>query len=75
MPKIKIMKDEIFDEVRKNYELRQEIADVEFVQNNSVRMLAIAKSDKLTRYNVIVVIKRFLRLKSLDEMFITREKR
>lgn len=75
MPKIKIMKDEIFDEVRKNYELRQEIAEVEFVQNNSVRTLAIAKSDKLTRYNVIVVIKRFLKLKSLDEMFITREKR
>lgn len=75
MPKIKIMKDEIFDEVRKNYELRQEIADVEFVQNNSVRTLAIAKSDKLTRYNVIVVIKRFLKLKNLDEMFITREKR
>lgn len=75
MPKIKIMKDEIFDEVRKSYELRQEIADVEFVQNNSVRMLAINKSDKLTRYNVIVVIKRFLRLKTLDEMFITREKR
>ena len=75
MPKIKIMKDEIFYEVRKNYELRQEIADVEFVQNNSVRTLAIAKSDKLTRYNVIVVIKRFLKLKSLDEMFITREKR
>jgi hypothetical protein len=75
MSKIKIMKDEIFDEVRKNYELRQEIADVEFVQNNSVRTLAIAKSDKLTRYNVIVVIKRFLKLKTLDEMFITREKR
>jgi len=75
MPKIKIMKDEIFDEVRKNYELRQEIAEVEFVQNNSVRTLAIAKSDKLTRYNVIVVIKRFLKLKTLDEMFITREKR
>ena len=75
MQKIKIMKDEIFDEVRKNYELRQEIADVEFVQNNSVRTLAIAKSDKLTRYNVIVVIKRFLKLKTLDEMFITREKR
>jgi len=75
MPKIKIMKDEIFDEVRKNYDLRQEIAEVEFVQNNSVRTLAIAKSDKLTRYNVIVVIKRFLKLKSLDEMFITREKR
>lgn len=75
MAQIKIMKDEIFDEVRTNLELRKEIADVEFVQQNSIRTLAISKSDKLTRYNVIVIIKRFLKLKTLDEMFITREKR
>lgn len=75
MAEIKIMKDEIFAEVRNNLELRKEIAEVEFVQQNSIRTLAIAKSDKLTRYNVIVVIKRFLKLKTLDEMFITRQKR
>ncbi len=75
MAEIKIMKDEIFDEVRTNLELRKEIADVEFVQQNSIRTLAISKSGKLTQYNVIVIIKRFLKLKTLDEMFITREKR
>jgi len=75
MAEIKIMKDEIFEEVRKNYELREKISEVEFIKNNSVRVLAIAKSDKLTRYNVIVVIKRFLKLKTLDEMFRTQQKR
>lgn len=75
MAEIKILKDEIFDEVRTNIELRKQICDVEFVQQNSIRTLAIAKSDKLTRYNVLVVIKRFLKLKTFEEMFITREKR
>lgn len=75
MAEIKILKDEIFEEVRTNIELRKQICDVEFVQQNSIRTLAIAKSDKLTRYNVLVVIKRFLKLKTFEEMFITREKR
>lgn len=75
MAEIKILKDEIFDEVRTNIELRKQICDVEFVQQNSIRTLAIAKSDKLTRYNVLVVIKRFLKIKTFEEMFITREKR
>lgn len=75
MAEIKILKDEIFEEVRTNIELRKQICDVEFVQQNSIRTLAMAKSDRLTRYNVLVVIKRFLKLKTFEEMFITREKR
>jgi len=73
MAEIKIFKPEYFEEVRVNHELREKIAEAEFVQNNSIRVLAIKKSDKLTRYNVLCVIKKFLKLKTIDEMFITKK--
>ena len=73
MAEIKIFKPEYFEEVRVNYELREKISEVEFVQNNSIRVLAIKKSEKLTKYNILCVIKRFLKLKTIDEMFITKE--
>lgn len=77
MAEIKILKDEIFEEVRTNIELRKQICDVELadIQQNSIRTLAIAKSDRLTRYNVLRIIKKFMKFKTFDEMFITRQKR
>jgi len=75
MAQIKILKDEIFEEIKKNYDLKQVISEVLFIQNNSVRTLAIAKSDKLTQYAVMCVVKDFLKKKTIEEMFITRAKR
>jgi len=75
MAQIKILKDEIFEEIKKNYDLKQVISEVLFIQNNSVRTLAIAKSEKLTQYGVICVVKDFLKKKTIEEMFITRAKR
>jgi len=72
MSEIKIFKPEFIEEVRVNYELREAIAEAEFIQNNSVRMLAIKKSEKLTKYNILCVIKKFLKLKTIDEMFTTK---
>lgn len=73
MAEIKIFKPEYFEEVRVNYELREAIAEAEFIQNNSVRVLAGKKSEKLTQYNILCVIKKFLKLKTIDEMFITKQ--
>ena len=73
MTEIKIFKPEFIEEVRVNYELREAIAEAEFIQNNSVRMLAIKKSEKLTKYNILCVIKKFMKLKTIDEMFTTKK--
>lgn len=76
MAKIKILKDEIFEEIKNNHELKELIrAQLYDIQNNSVRTLAIAKSDKLTQYAVMCVVKDFLKKKTIEEMFITRAKR
>ena len=75
MAQIKILKDEFFEEIKKNHELKERIREVLFIQNNSVRALARDKSEKLTQFGVMCIVRDFLKKKTIEEMFITRAKR
>ncbi len=70
MSKKLVMKDEVFELIQKDLSLRQKIAISEQVQDNSIRVLCINKSKRLSEYNILNIIKEHTGLKDKD-IFIT----
>jgi len=66
MAKRQRMTEKVFDLIRTDRVLRQTIAISEGVQDNSVRVLAINKSSKLTEFNILNIIREHTGLKDKD---------
>ncbi len=66
MAKKLVMKDEVFELIQKDLSLRQKIAVSEQVQDNSIRVLCINKSKRLSEYNILNIIKEHTGLKDKD---------
>jgi hypothetical protein len=59
---MKKMKQRVFNLIKTDLELRKKISDVHNVSDNSIKLLAVRKSPKLTEYNILNVIKEHTKL-------------
>ena len=74
MKENKILKDEVISGIIKNEELRKQIADVTGSKLDSVRLLArnaqlTKKRNKLYDSEVLIIVKKFLKYKTINEMY------
>ncbi len=70
---MKKMRQRVLDMIETNLELRKKISDVHHVSDNSIKLLAIRKSPKLTEYNILNVIREHTKLTD-EEIFEDYEK-
>lgn len=61
-----VIKDEVLELIMGNLPLRQAIAISEGLQDNSVRVLIINKSKRLSEHNILSIIKAHTGLKEKD---------
>lgn len=78
MPQMKILKAEILEAILKDTELKQKIAEANFIKSDSVRVLLrnyynTSPNGRITEYNTMVIVQEHLKIKKMDDMFITKE--
>lgn len=61
-----IMRNSVFQTIKKDIELRKKIAESQGVQLNSVRANARDGSEELTKYNTLQIIKKHTGLKDSE---------
>lgn len=60
------MKQFIFDLIKTDLELRKKLSGIYGVSDNSIRLLGVRNSPKLTEYNYLNIIKQHTGLKDKD---------
>lgn len=78
MPQMKILKPEILKQILDSTELKKKIADANFIKPDSVRILLrnydnTSPNGRITEYNTMFIVQKHLKIKKMDDMFITKE--